>query len=367
MISVVVPTYNERENLEELLRRVNDACSSAGIEVETVIVDDNSPDGTGNLAEELAGTYAVKVIHRAGKLGLSTAVIEGFGVASGDLLVVMDADLSHPPEKIPEMIAKIESGEAQVVVGSRYVPGGKVENWPIHRRLISKGATQLARWLTEVKDPMSGFFALRKDVIEGVELDPVGYKIGLEILVKGRYEKAAEVPITFADRKAGKSKLGASVYLKYIDHCTRLYEFKRPWLARYIKFAFIGGIGTLINLAVLWTAVEVFFVHYLWAAVLAFVIADTNNFIWNRWWTFRSKGKVHIQYPQFLLISVDGLMLNLIILKGIVEDLMPSLGIREDRASVFLLVAQLIAILLVSIFNFIANSFWTFREDTKRD
>jgi dolichol-phosphate mannosyltransferase len=331
-----------------------------------VIVDDNSPDGTGQLAEELGAKYKVKVIHRAGKLGLSTAVMEGFAAASGAILVVMDADMSHPPEKIPEMVSRIEHAGADMVIGSRYVKGGHVENWPPHRRIISKGATLLARGLTKVKDPMSGFMALRREVIEGVTLNPIGYKIGLEILVKGKISKIDEVPITFADRKAGKSKLGTSVTLKYIDHCIRLYEHKKPWLARYIKFAFIGGIGTLINLALLWVAVEIFFVHYLWAATLAFVVADTNNFIWNRWWTFRSKGKIRFQYPQFLLVSLDGLMLNLILLKTLVEDLMPALGIGEDRASLFLIVDQVIAIFLVSLFNFFANSLWTFSEDVKR-
>jgi dolichol-phosphate mannosyltransferase len=359
----VIPTYNERPNLLELVRRIDEACKGAGKKAEIVIIDDNSPDGTGAYAEELGKDYDIKVIHRSGKLGLSTAVMSGFEVATGDLLVVMDADLSHPPEKIPEMVGKIESGEAQMVVGSRYVKGGSVENWPIHRKAISKAATLLARGLTKVKDPMSGFFAMKRSVIEGVELNPIGYKVGLEILVKGRYDSVVEVPITFADRKAGKSKLGASVYLKYLDHCTRLYEHRKPWLARYIKFALIGGIGTIINLAILWTAVELFLVHYLWAAVMAFVVADTNNFVWNRWWTFRSKGKVHVQYSQFLLVSLDGLMLNLIILKTIVEDLMPTLGIGEDRASMFLVVAQIIAIFLVSIFNFIANSLWTFSDD----
>ena len=363
----MTPVYNERDNLGKFIPQLEEVLSESSMEFEIVIIDDNSPDGTGSFAEELGERFDVKVVHRAGKLGLSTAVMEGFERASGDLLVVMDADLSHPPEAIPQMVEKIRSGSAQMVVGSRYVKGGKVENWPIHRRLVSKGATLLARGLTKVKDPMSGFFALERRVIDGVELNPIGYKIGLEILVKGKYERVEEVPITFADRKAGKSKLGASVYLKYIDHCIRLYEHNRPWLARYIKFAFIGGIGTLINLAILWTSVEIFFVHYLWAAVLAFVVADTNNFIWNRWWTFRSKGKVHIQYPQFLLVSVDGLMLNLIILKTIVEDLMPALGIQEDRSSLFLVFAQIIAIFLVSIFNFVANSFWTFSEDIKDD
>lgn len=363
---MIVPTYNEKDNLEELVRRTNSACASAGIEVEMVIVDDNSPDGTGKRADELGSDFRVKVVHRAGKLGLSTAVMEGFDAASGDILVVMDADLSHPPEKVPEMVSKITSGGAEMVVGSRYVKGGHVENWPVHRRLISKTATLLAKGLTKVKDPMSGFFAFKRSVIDGVVLNPVGYKIGLEILVKGKYMKVEEVPITFADRKAGKSKLGAGVTLKYINHCLLLYEHKKPWLARYIKFSVVGGIGAVINLAILWTAAEGFAVHYLWAEALAFVIADTNNFVWNRWWTFRSKGKIPAQYSQFLIVSANGLMLNLILLKTFVEDLMPALGIGEDKAGLFLVVDQAIVIFIVSLFNFFANSLWTFSADIKR-
>jgi len=364
---VIAPTYNEKGNLQELVTRVFDACQKARIEAELVIVDDNSPDGTGAYAEELGKTRRIKIVHRAGKLGLSSAVLEGFKAASGSILVVMDADLSHPPEKIPEMISKIESGEAEMVVGSRYVKGGSVENWPFTRKMISKSATLLARWLTKVKDPMSGLFALKKSVIEGVDLNPVGYKIGLEILVKGKYSKVAEIPIHFANRKAGTSKLSGTEVLKYIDHVTMLYEHKRFWLAKYLKFAFIGGIGTIINLAIFWTSVEFFHVHYLWAVALAFVVADTNNFIWNRLWTFKSRRSLAPQYIQFLIVSVDGLMLNEILMKSIVEDVMPSLGIGEDKASFYLVVAQMVSIFLVSLFNFAVNSFWTFRAETKRD
>ncbi len=362
---MIIPTYNERDNLEELVRRTSAACSATKLGYEIVIVDDNSPDGTGALAEELGKSFSVKVVHRAGKLGLSTAVLEGFEAASGSVLVVMDADLSHPPEKISEMVERITKGGADMVIGSRYVDGGHVENWPFHRRFISKGATLLAKGLTKVKDPMSGFFALNRVVIEDVELDPVGYKIALEILVKGKAAKVEEVPITFADRKAGKSKLGASVTMKYIDHCIRLYEHRKPWLAKYLKFALIGGLGTIINLAVLWTAVEAFEVYYLWAAVIAFVVADTNNFIWNRWWNFRSKGRLRVQYPQFLWVSIDGLMLNLILLKLLKEELMPSVGLGEDSASFYILVSQVIAIFLVSVFNFFVNALWTFRADMR--
>ena len=362
---MIVPTYNERDNLDELVRRVIDACKGNGLDVEIVIVDDNSPDGTGARAEELAKDYPVRVVHRTGKLGLSSAVLEGVKTARDSVIVVMDADLSHPPEKIPEMVAKITSGEAQIVIGSRYIPGGGVENWPVRRRFVSKIATLLARGLTKVKDPMSGFLAFQRSVVDGAPLNPVGYKVGLEILVKGNYSKVAEVPIHFANRKAGKSKLGGTEVMKYVDHVIMLYEHRKPWLSRYLKFSVIGGIGALINTAVLWIAKEGFSVYYLWAAVLGFCVASTSNYILNRYWTFRSKSGIPGQYVQFLLVSICGLLINLAILKGIVEDAMPALGIHEDKASIYLVVANLIAIFVVSIFNFFANSLWTFEADTR--
>jgi len=361
-----VPTYNERQNLQELVSRIDSSCQTANIEAEILIVDDNSPDGTGSYAEELGKRYRIEVIHRSGKLGLSSAVLEGFERATGSILVVMDADLSHPPEKIPELVERIVDGDADMTIGSRHIRGGSIENWSFYRRIVSKGATLLARGLTKVKDPMSGFFAIRRSVIDGVKLNPVGYKIGLEILVKGNISNVVEVPITFANRKSGKSKLGGSVYLTYIDHLIMLYEHKRLWLAKYLKFAFIGGIGAVINILIFWTAIEIFFVNYLWAAVLSFSIAVTINFFLNRYWTFRSKGRIPIQYIQFMLVSIDGLMLNLIILHEIVENVLPTLGISEDRASVVITVSNLMVILLVSIFNFFANSIWTFSEDMNR-
>ena len=362
----MIPTYNEKDNLDDLVRRITDACSGAGIDPEIVIVDDNSPDGTGNRAEELAKTYRMKVIHRTGKMGLSSAVIEGFRASSGSIFVVMDADLSHPPEKIPDMVKKIQSGEAEMVVGSRYVEGGSVENWPFYRRVISKGATLIARGLTKVKDPMSGFFALKKEVLGGVELNPVGFKIGLEILVKGKYSKVVELPIHFANRKTGSSKLGGSEMLRYIDHVSMLYEHRRFWLGKYLKFAFIGGIGAIINLAVFWTATEIFFVIPFWAIAIAFVVADTNNYVWNRLWTFKSKSQIKFQYPQFLIVSFIGLALNELLFDVIVYDLFPGLNITTDKASVLLVIVQALCIFVVSIFNFLANSAWTFRHDILR-
>jgi len=219
--SVVVPTYNERENLKALVEGV-----LAAADVEIVVVDDGSPDGTGELADQLAVAYNVKVVHRKGKLGLSSAIIEGFGNASCDVVGVMDSDFSHPPGVIPKLIDPILKGEADLAMGSRYVKGGGVENWPLWRKVTSLGATLLARPLTPVRDPMSGLFFMRKAVIAGVRLDPVGFKIGLEVLVKGKYSKALEVPYVFRDRRGGKSKLDSREYFNYVRHLLRLYAYR---------------------------------------------------------------------------------------------------------------------------------------------
>lgn len=230
-VSVVVPTYNERESLRELVERVSVALGKEGIACELIVVDDNSPDGTGKLAEELAGgntikNTIIKVIHREGKLGLSSAVLDGFGIAGSEVVGVMDADLSHPPEAIPALVRPILSNEADLVVGSRYVKGGKIIGWSMVRRLTSIGAVYLARIFTSVKDPVSGFFFMRKDVIKDRNLNPIGYKICLEVMVKGEYMRIREVPYVFVNRKKGKSKLNLKEYLNYMIQLFSLLSYR---------------------------------------------------------------------------------------------------------------------------------------------
>lgn len=224
-VSIVIPTYNERGNIEKLIPEIFGSSKALQADVEVIIVDDNSPDGTGSVAEQLGKKYNVKVIHRSGKLGLASAVIKGFSESKSDILGVMDADLSHPPQTLPDLLKPILGNEAELVVGSRYVHGGGVEVWPFHRRLMSKVATLMARPLSKVKDPMSGLFFLKRSVIEGVELHAKGYKIGVEILVKGGYTKVCEVPYIFRNRFVGKSKIGASEYYYYIGSLLRLYHY----------------------------------------------------------------------------------------------------------------------------------------------
>lgn len=224
--SVVVPTFREAEALPELIDRVGQVRAEHGSIEELIIVDDDSRDGTEELIASRPEPW-LKLIVRKEDRGLSQAVLAGLRAARGELLVVMDADLSHPPEVVIEMQQAILAG-ADFVVGSRYVPGGTTaDDWGLLRFLNSRIATLLARPLTKITDPMSGFFALPRHVFERArEPSPLGYKIGLELLVRCHCDNVKEIPIHFANRTRGESKLTAKQQLLYVRHLARLYRYK---------------------------------------------------------------------------------------------------------------------------------------------
>ena len=243
-LSIVVPTYNERTRLGELVEAVFQQFAAHGIDGELVIVDDGSPDGTGDLADQLAARHRIQVVHRAGKLGLGTAVIAGFAVARGEILGVMDADLSHPAEALPRLLAALEgagpAGEgADMAIGSRYVRGGGVRNWPLHRQLMSRLACLLARPITPARDATSGFFLVRRHAVEGVQIAAGGFKICLELLVRGRVGSVVEVPYTFSDRAAGESKMSWREATGYLWQLRDLLRHRRGRSAaqRYVHLA----------------------------------------------------------------------------------------------------------------------------------
>jgi dolichol-phosphate mannosyltransferase len=224
LISIVIPTYNEAENIPIIIDKIFNVLKQNSLDGEVIIVDDDSPDGTWEIAEKLKPIYNIKVLRRLDMRGLSSAVIDGFKTASGDIIGVMDADMSHPPEKIPELLLPLLSGDADFVIGSRYVEGARIENWPLGRKVTSRIVALAVRGLTRVRDPMSGFFFFRKGVIEGIELSPKGgFKIGLQIIVKGKYNNTTEVPINFRDRRHGHSKLGFRVVLYDLLLISKLY------------------------------------------------------------------------------------------------------------------------------------------------
>jgi dolichol-phosphate mannosyltransferase len=227
-LSVIVPTYCEADNLPELAERLFGSVSQEPYDTELIIIDDNSPDETRAICEALSHRFPVRLHVRTTERGLSSAVIEGIRNATGEILVVMDADLSHPPEAVPELVAALENPLTDFVIGSRYVRGGSTdEDWGILRFLNSKLATLLATPLTRAADPMAGFFGLRRESFEAAEqLNPIGYKIGLELMIKCRCQRVVEVPIHFANRKCGTSKLTLKEQLNYIRHLARLYAFQ---------------------------------------------------------------------------------------------------------------------------------------------
>lgn len=225
-VSIVVPTFREAESLPLLIDRIALLKQASGMELELLIVDDDSRDGTQAVIASRSEPW-LQLFVRTEDRGLSQAVLFGLGRARGEFLVVMDADLSHPPEVIPQMLAALRAG-ADFVLGSRYVQGGTTaEGWGVFRFLNSKVATYLARPLTRVSDPMSGFFAMPRAAFERAENpSPLGYKIGLELLVRCRCREIREIPIHFSNRVLGESKLTLQQQLLYVRHLARLYRFK---------------------------------------------------------------------------------------------------------------------------------------------
>jgi len=223
-VSVIVPTYREVESLPHLIDRLS-PLRGRFRSFELLVMDDDSKDGTDALLEKLALPW-IRLIVRTKNRGLSQAVVDGLALAHYDTIVVMDADLSHPPEMLPRMVAETRAHD--FVVGSRYVGGGKVDQgWSLLRWINSMVATFMARPFTRVKDPMSGFFAFRRTLLDRTaKLDPVGYKIGLELIVKSGVRDIVELPIHFSDRQYGESKLSLREHLAYLRHIGRLTAFK---------------------------------------------------------------------------------------------------------------------------------------------
>ena len=224
LISIIVPTYNEAKNIQKLLRQVHGAMKPYKYEV--IIMDDNSPDKTAAIARSLAGKIPVRAVVRTKDRGLAKSVVDGFSKAKGSMFIIMDADLSHPPMLLPKLIEKQRRSKADIVVASRLIPGGGTEDWPAKRKITSYCAGLLAKPLTNVHDPMSGFFLMRRAVVDRVSLNPKGYKILLEILVKGHYKKAVEVPFIFRDRTMGQSKLNMRINAQYAMQLLELYACK---------------------------------------------------------------------------------------------------------------------------------------------
>jgi dolichol-phosphate mannosyltransferase len=228
-LSVVVPTYNESGNIHPLVGRIVKALG--GVDFELIVVDD-STDGTERILQELARDAGyLRIVHRLGRRGLASAVADGIALALGDVVCVLDADLQHPPEAVPALVDALERTHADLAIASRYIPGGGYQ-FTAARRAVSRVATTLARILLtrarSISDPVSGFFAFRRSVVGGVRLRPIGYKILLEILVRGRVSRVVEVPYRFQARHADQSKLTMRQNLAFVRHLLALWMVQAP-------------------------------------------------------------------------------------------------------------------------------------------
>ncbi len=282
-ISIVVPALNEALNLTPLAEQIDQALRGRSYEI--IIVDDNSTDDTRDVAARLTERFPLKLIVRENaKDGLSGAVLRGFTDARGEYLVVMDADLQHPPAKLPELIAPLERGEADFVLGSRYVKGGSVaEGWNAFRALNSGVATLLARpFAGKITDPMSGFFAMRRETYQRAHrLTPLGYKIALELMCKSRVTQVKEIPIHFGMRERGQSKLSMAQQFRYLEHLSRLYDFTFPRASPISKFSIATISGWIVGYAVYIVLLSHLGLPKLWMAPMisyAFVILTVAGF-----------------------------------------------------------------------------------------
>ncbi|MDY6836291.1 MAG: glycosyltransferase family 2 protein [Chloroflexota bacterium] len=353
-LSLIVPTYNERNNILPLAQRVEKALH--GLSYEIIVVDDDSPDGTAEMAESLSSKYPIRTICRKGEKGLATAVVAGFAQARGDILGVIDADLQHPPEKLADLLRAIIEDGADVAIGSRYIPGGGVGEWGIIRRAISKGATLVGQLflpsIRRVKDPMSGFFLLRKEVIEGAELNPLGYKILLEVLVKGNARHVAEVAYTFSERQFGESKLNLGEQLNYLKHIVILSTHEKE-NRRFPKFALVGASGTIVNLLTLGILVDVLLVSKEISGIVSIEVSMLSNFMLNDLWTFRDRRRGHIiaRLGKFHLVSLAGAGITYLVF-----------WLLTDGLAVHYLVSMGVGILGGFVWNFGINNLWTWRK-----
>jgi dolichol-phosphate mannosyltransferase len=231
MISIILPCLNEGENLKILVPEIVRELKRKDYEI--IIIDDNSKDQTDLIVKNLKKNYKIKYLKRTNERGLASAVIAGFNLSKGNFIIVMDADYSHPPSVIPEIIKNLNSS-ADIVVASRYIEGGGVVKWQFLRKFVSVFATLLAKPLVKVKDPLAGFFGIKREVLKNSKLNPLGFKILLEILVKCNYKKVIEIPFIFRERHSGVSKANMKIYFEYNLHLLKLYFYKLKQIFRRI-------------------------------------------------------------------------------------------------------------------------------------
>lgn len=354
MLSVIIPTFNEKQNIRQISRQISDTLKDYDFEI--IFVDD-STDETPNILEEIcAGNKNIRFFHREEERGLATAVALGFRKANGNIICVMDADLQHPPGLLRIMLDKIMSG-SDLVVPSRFIPGGNDGGLTGLRKLVSRTARLLAWCFLKrsrtASDPMSGFFMMKKHVIDGINLDPVGWKILLEILVKGRFDQITDIPYRFRPRLDDRSKMSLKEQLNYLLHIIRLVSASSED-SRFWKFAFVGMSGVIVNLSVYSILLTVLKFPVVLSGTLAAAIAMFSNFILNikYTWPNTDRGQFLRNLVLFYLFCGLGVGINSTVL-----------AVLTHWFHLNNYLAQLIGITAATMWNFTSNNRWNWRME----
>lgn len=355
-LTIVIPTYNEEKNVLVISEKIRTAMNEQNYDYEIIFVDD-SRDHTPAVLEEISQIWPnVRYLHREGRKGLASAVVEGFAIARGDSIIVMDADLQHPPALIPLIVTRLS--KADVVIPSRFIAGGWDGGLNPLRKLISWAARMIGQLslsrLRHISDCTGGYFGINRSVIEGVALDPVGWKILIEILVKGRYEKVHEIPYHFEARDAGESKMNIQEQYNYLVHVFRLVRHS-PEDRRFYSFCCIGALGVLVNLLVLKLLVTFMAFDELTSSLIATFAALAHNFWLNNSFTWKEyrqpvMWRRVLQFPRFAAISIIG---------GAITALFASFFVNVGW-SIYL--GQLTGIMVATFWNYSANNRWTWAK-----
>ena len=358
LFSLVIPTYKEGKNIINMIRILTELLESAiPGNYELIVVDDDSPDYTWEIAQSIMPDYPqLRVMRRQEERGLSTAVIRGWQAAKGQILGVIDGDLQHPPEIMLKLLDQIKAG-ADLAVASRHIEGGGVSEWSIVRRFLSRGAQTLGLIILpgvigRVSDPMSGYFMVRRSALVGRKMNPLGYKILIEVIGRGNIGRIAEVGYIFQERQEGESKVTWKQYVEYLGHLVRL-RFDRLPIGRFLRFGAVGFTGVFVDMTVLYLLHDPSTLG--WALtrskIISAEVAIINNFLWNDAWTFgdmssqqRGWRKRFKRLLKFNVICLMGLVLNVLLL-----------NILFNVFHVHYQLANLMAIAIVTFWNFWIN------------
>lgn len=359
-LSIVVPTYNERDNVRILTERILASLAGSGYSFEIVFVDD-SRDDTPTILAKLAAEYpCVKFMHRSGERGLASAVVKGFAMSCGNYIVVMDADLQHPPELLPTILKRL--ARVDVVIPSRFITGGSDGGLNVFRKLVSWTARLIGqlsvRRLRVISDCTSGYFGFHRSVIANANLDPVGWKILMEVLVKGDYHAVHELPYAFVARSGGESKMTWKDQYDYLRHIVRLARHN-PEDARFFTFCLVGAAGVPVNLLGMTVLLDFFALDVTFASVVASFVAMVHNFLWNDSVTWRVQKRPAVwrrwkQFIQFAFVSTLSIVITAVFAHTFYVNGWNAVA------------GQLVGIIIATWWSFTANDRWTWGRPEQR-